>query len=333
MDPTTNYLKKVATTRRVDTKYFADLGGAPGAWAEYILWRTRGAGVKGIGMSLRTGLQYALERSNLNIDSSLISLTYGNDKTGDILNPDNIKHFVRYVQKETEGQGMQLGLGDIGTDVEGKDELQEQIHTTLILAEILTLLQVLAKGANLVVKIYETYSGFMVDVLEICIRHFETACIFKPISSRSGNSERYLVCKRYYELWLSQPSLDKVYLVLTLRGTKTSKILKTNDDSILSYIMSMNDYHAQMQASSLEYFLYCDQTYAATKGVLTRHSKTNPPPDYIYDMNLIIELWDLPQRGHDLYHVTAYNIFTPLYTTLEEELSLFGYVSDLLNSF
>lgn len=115
---------------------------------------------------------------------------FGADGICDLINPDNLFH-IR--DKQTYGQKMDLITADGGISVSENYNLQEQMNTDLFWGECLGALMNQAPGGSFVLKIYETTTQFTSDLLYWMASHYENTEIFKPLTSRPTNSERYVV--------------------------------------------------------------------------------------------------------------------------------------------
>ena len=52
------------------------------------------------------------------------------------------------------------------------------------------------EGGDFVTKLFNRFTPFSAGLVYLMYRCFEEVCIFTPNSSRPGNSERYLICKK-----------------------------------------------------------------------------------------------------------------------------------------
>ena len=52
------------------------------------------------------------------------------------------------------------------------------------------------EGGDFVTKLFNLFTPFSAGLVYLMYRWFEEVCIFKQNSSRPGNSERYLICKK-----------------------------------------------------------------------------------------------------------------------------------------
>lgn len=90
-----------------------------------------------------------------------------------------------------------LITGDGGMSNIEKPELQEENSFKLILNETLVALNCLANNGTFVVKIFGFLNCRTVCLIYILTCLFEKLHLFKPISSKEGNGEIYVVCVNY----------------------------------------------------------------------------------------------------------------------------------------
>jgi 23S rRNA U2552 (ribose-2'-O)-methylase RlmE/FtsJ len=178
---------------------FADLCGGPGGFSEYILWRCPNA--KGYGFTLKntTNDKYSsgvnndwhLTKFNQYCNVNNFNIEYGDDGTGNILHLNNIEDLSRKVKSGINDQ-------NTGVNVVTADVTRQEIEMyDLLTGQILMALNVLKNGGDFLLKIFNTNTKYTVDLIEIMSYVFENISIFKPVSSRPANAERYLICKKY----------------------------------------------------------------------------------------------------------------------------------------
>jgi RimJ/RimL family protein N-acetyltransferase len=167
---------------------FCDIASAPGGFSEYIQYRFPVS--YGWGMSLREGLEWNREK----IDMERFNILWGNDDTGNLYT--NADWFSAQVRSKNTG-GVDLVMADGGFDVSSGDDFnrQEFLSTRLIINELLVSLSVLGQNGVFVCKVFDTVTTLMAEVLFIMASAYKEFNIFKPMSSRPGNSERYVICK------------------------------------------------------------------------------------------------------------------------------------------
>jgi 23S rRNA U2552 (ribose-2'-O)-methylase RlmE/FtsJ len=125
------------------------------------------------------------ENKNVHIESGL-------DKTGNILSIDN---FV-YIH-ELYGSSMDLITADGGFDFSVDFDNQEINMTKLLYGQIVYALCMQKQGGHFVLKIFDIFMQHTIDMLVLLSSMYERVYITKPNTSRSANSEKYIVCKGF----------------------------------------------------------------------------------------------------------------------------------------
>lgn len=97
----------------------------------------------------------------------------------------------------------QLGFGerkadlvtaDGGMDVSDKPNMQEIAHYKLFFCEMLAALNSQALGGTFVLKLYDIFTEFTAKLIGFISMFYSDTYLYKPITSRQANSEKYLVC-------------------------------------------------------------------------------------------------------------------------------------------
>ncbi|KAJ3035469.1 FtsJ methyltransferase domain-containing protein 2 [Rhizophlyctis rosea] len=177
---------------------FADICAGPGGFTEYVLWRqnARNIDTRGWGMTLKGEQDFVLDHINAASQGRAKFVPcYGADGTGDIYKEENIKHFADTIKRETDEEGVDLVMADGGFSTAGDEWHQEEQSKQIMLCQVITMLLTLRSGGDFVLKTFDLFSPFMVDLIYILFRSFEKLTIIKPHSSRPANSERYIICK------------------------------------------------------------------------------------------------------------------------------------------
>ena len=137
------------------------------------------------------------------------NISWGIDDTGDIYNLDNIKYFSNLFSKEKAD----LVTADGGFDFSLDYSNQEESAIRLILCEIITGLSILKKDGNMVIKIYDIFHHTTIDILYLIAIYFKNTYIVKPYTSRTANSEKYVVCKNFKGIDLTD--LNKLFTIVS----------------------------------------------------------------------------------------------------------------------
>lgn len=185
--------KKQPITRQATT--FFDIAGGPGEFSRTLLER----GLHGYGITLESPnhpeslLWYQDLYTNPNFTILRGAGTEKKQGDGDIRKVANFDAVVSELSP-TSGT-LERGVDIIVSDAAfGHDENQEVETARLVLSEIALGLSVLNYGGNFLCKLFATESLLTKSLIEILTICFSQCFIVKPASSRSVNSERYLVC-------------------------------------------------------------------------------------------------------------------------------------------
>lgn len=150
--------------------------------------------------------------SNTVLDDRLISHTlenwiFGEDYDGDILKESNLRSLIAYCK--TLGE-INLVTGDGSIDCHDQPENQEEFVSKLHTAEFIASLAILANNGSMLIKMftfYETSSISMLYILSCCFRELH---IFKPATSKEGNSEVYVIAIGYKKSLISDEIVEKM---------------------------------------------------------------------------------------------------------------------------
>ena len=149
---------------------------------------------------------------NWNIDSLLknnnIKIHYGKDLTGNIYNIDNILDYVIKVGKNS----VTLVTADGGLDYSKDYNKQEQLTYRLLLSEITIALSVQTIGGFFIFKLFDISTRFTLELLYILYRVYSKLIFIKPYTSRSANSEKYVICQDFKGICTKD--LNKLYEII-----------------------------------------------------------------------------------------------------------------------
>tara|TARA_B110000114_G_C15052547_1_gene381878 strand:+ start:342 stop:1535 length:1194 start_codon:yes stop_codon:yes gene_type:complete len=181
-----------------------------------------------------------------------VHLSYGVDDTGSLYNYNNIINFVNNIGIGT----CNLVTGDGGFDFSTNFNNQEQNSFRLIFCEIITSLFLQKTGGNLVCKFFDIYTFQTIKLLYFIGCFYEELYIFKPFTSRSGNSEKYVIAKGF-------KGIDYLYLEKLLdviRIWDEEKELHINEifdtpipSSFIKQIKNFNLVNSKIQIQTINY--------------------------------------------------------------------------------
>lgn len=181
---------------------FCALADAPGAFTQYIQWR-RPESI-GYGISLKSTTPGVPDWNTRLLDSARFFTYYGASDTGDLYREWS-NFAARVINDQSKGVDLVVADGGFDVDREKKYRVQEFVSFHLILVQLLTALSVLktptllegkpVSGGNFVVKVFESVTSLTAQLIYLASLCFDEIALIKPISSRPGNDEKYLVCR------------------------------------------------------------------------------------------------------------------------------------------
>lgn len=125
-------------------------------------------------------------------DNPNVIIEKGIDQTGNLLSHENFIHCYNKYKNS-----MDLVTGDGGIDFSEDFNNQEYSATKLIIVQVVYALAMQSNNGNFVLKVFDTFSNAIIDVLYLLSSLYKNVYIMKPQTSRNANSERYIICKGY----------------------------------------------------------------------------------------------------------------------------------------
>jgi cap1 methyltransferase len=253
---------------------FCDLAGAPGAWTQYIQYRRPEAIGFGISLNRPGAIQWSPNR----IDLARFNIT---DGSGDLYT--EVEPFSTRVLR-TIPSGVDLVVADGGFDVEGSEEKQEILTSRLILAEVLTALKTLKVGGDFVCKLYETVTPILLELLYIIAISFHSITLFKPMSSRPANSEKYLIAQGRLDNLLEPISILESAYRLYKDDNLIINLIRDSEipPEFTEWLIGRNNFFTQLTLNSATDLL----SYLEGETVKIRQ----------YNLYRAIAIWNLPDH-------------------------------------
>ena len=271
-------IAKIKATKPVSTNFtFADLAGGPGSFTRYILWKEPKS--TGWGITLRS------KKNELNwfedlLKSKRFKEIYGPANDGNLYNEDNMRAFIRQVISESKN-GVNLVVADGGFGFEDNSSNQEMQIKRLLLDEIISSLSINKIGGNAVYKIYDIFTEYTLDLLYILHRSYTAFAVFKPATSRPGNSEKYVVCLGY-----KGPNMNLIEGLFKVNKNFDANIRSlfpyaTISQEFIKYIHYVNSIISNNQNEVLANIIKC------IEGKEVEH-------DSVYNLSLIPQILNIP---------------------------------------
>ena len=186
------------------------LAEGPGGFIEAILYHRRQREDLYYGMTLLERdkdipvwdkCQRNLMKSNKNIHIE------EGDGTGNLLHLENLLYV-----KEKHGGSMDFVTGDGGFDFSHDFNQQEESAINLIFAEVCFAMVLQKKGGSFVLKVFDTYTSTMTEIIYLLTYLYEEVIFIKPTMSRPANSEKYIVCMKFKQVHNLEDMIQKMIL-------------------------------------------------------------------------------------------------------------------------
>jgi 23S rRNA U2552 (ribose-2'-O)-methylase RlmE/FtsJ len=178
-----------------------------------------------------------------------IFIEKGLDNTGNLLNVENLRYcFNKY------NNCMDFVTGDGGFDFSIDFNKQEILSIKLIFCQICYAIALQKPGGTFILKIFDIFTQATIDLLYLLSTLYNKVYIIKPCTSRTANSERYIVCKNFknfntYEL------IEKLSTFFPIINSDEKIQRFLNIDIPYIYINKLEDINAIMGQQQLENIL------------------------------------------------------------------------------
>ncbi|NXY48402.1 CMTR2 methyltransferase, partial [Ceuthmochares aereus] len=119
---------------------------------------------------------------------------FGPDNTGDVM---TLKYLTGLQDFVGNTATIHLVTADGSLDCQGNPGEQEALVSPLQYCETVTALMILGTGGSFVLKMFTLFEHSSANLLFLLNCSFEEIHVFKPATSKAGNSEAYVICLRY----------------------------------------------------------------------------------------------------------------------------------------
>uniref|UniRef100_A0A1A8LP80 Cap-specific mRNA (nucleoside-2'-O-)-methyltransferase 2 n=3 Tax=Nothobranchius pienaari TaxID=704102 RepID=A0A1A8LP80_9TELE len=132
---------------------------------------------------------------------------FGSDNTGNIMIQKHLLDLQTFVSNMRR---VGLVTADGSFDCQENPDEQEALVASLHYCEVTAALLLLSSGGSFVLKMFTIYEHSSVCLLYLLNCCFHSVNVFKPATSKSGNSEVYIVCLNYLSKEAVRPLLSKL---------------------------------------------------------------------------------------------------------------------------
>jgi len=197
------------------------------------------------------------------------------DITGDVTDPNTVISLgIGVKTRFNNTAGAVLYTSDVGIDVTGDYAGQEENTSAINYGQIISGLLSLAPGGNFVTKQYTFFTPFSRSLIALVASFFEETYITKPVTSRPGNSEIYLIGKGFKglssEMTEALTERSELFKTLgvnpsTLGSLVTPDILAEVDPALFTVA---EEFYMNIQIKFLEEYAGVYKNYISNLGVL-----------------------------------------------------------------
>ncbi|GFG29900.1 hypothetical protein Cfor_09920 [Coptotermes formosanus] len=136
---------------------------------------------------------------------TLSNWNFGLDYTGNLMDLNNMLHLVQEAAKIGD---VLLVTADGSIDCQEDPGEQESLVASLHYCETVSALHILAQGGSFLLKMFTMYEHETVCLMFLLCCAFNRVHVFKPATSKEGNSEVYVVCLEYRGRDVIEPWLE-----------------------------------------------------------------------------------------------------------------------------
>ncbi|XP_062541575.1 cap-specific mRNA (nucleoside-2'-O-)-methyltransferase 2 [Armigeres subalbatus] len=179
------------------------------------------------------------------------SWCFGADYTGDIMRKENLAEIVR---RSKVFPRINLVTADGSIDCLDVPEAQEAHVSKLHLAEAITALKILTTDGCFILKMFTFFEHSSVDLLYLLYVCFRELHVFKPATSKPGNSEVYVIAKYFRKPTNLDAYLDRMFDNLHSEGSMFD--LKDIPVEFIDQIRDCADQFMTFQQEVIEHNIY-----------------------------------------------------------------------------
>jgi len=250
---------------------FCSVNDPKAAFVDYLQFRVKNG--RGYVMNPKDMSKWAS-----NVSTKYLTVTYGEDGTGKLTN--NWKFFVNMI-RERISDGVQLVVAAGGED--------DSVNDLVFLQEALVGIGCCGQGGSFVMKVFDMVTQFSGELLYVLAQCFEAIVMFKPISTRPYDKEKYVICLRRRSddvVGIYKELLTKVESKYR-RSSKVTRFLKNPiSEDFAVWLTDANNVALTKQFDALNILDRADRSFIQQKDV------DIPIPKY--NLTKALKIWALP---------------------------------------
>ena len=167
----------------------------------------------------------------------------GVDKTGNLYNYENARHFIQNINLNH----CHLVTADGGFDYSNNYNSQEDASYKLIYSEIYIALNIQKRNGNFIIKMFDLFNYKTIQLIYLLYNCYSIIEIYKPLTSRLSNSEKYIICSSFKGCPVFvKDKLREYYnncedLHIDIHQSFIKDIIQFNNSFVSTQIQSIND--------------------------------------------------------------------------------------------
>tara|TARA_B100000963_G_scaffold361442_1_gene396891 strand:+ start:993 stop:2213 length:1221 start_codon:yes stop_codon:yes gene_type:complete len=156
-----------------------------------------------------------------------IQILTGPSKDGDLYNIDNLRYIYNNFRNSID-----FITGDGGVDYSEDFNNQEQLTINLISSQVIYAIIMQKLKGNFILKIFDCFHENTINIIYLLGIFYEKVSISKPDTSRSANSEKYIICKNFRRVLKEK---EVKYILENYHLFKTTNYIKCLVKGLPSY--------------------------------------------------------------------------------------------------
>lgn len=253
-----SYFKMVEILNNFDFKFMKckniktfHLAEGPGGFIEAILTMRKNKDDVYHGMTLMNNcvdIPRWNKITNILKENNNIKLIYGPKNDGNLYHRHNLDFISEHYKNS-----MHFITGDGGFDYSVDFNKQEENSINLIFCETLYALIMQKNGGSFILKMFDIFHRNTIEILSILSYFYEKVYIYKPLTSREANSEKYIICMNFQRKKNYGLIIDKLKHNFDLmKDRRIVKILNYDMNCFfLNKIQEINAIYGQQQIENI----------------------------------------------------------------------------------